>query len=232
MKYNDPSGHCVFAPPIDTIGCVLLGAALLLQGDDTKYQPTTQDVNSQRLGGALMTAGAAGLLVDAATAATAATTCAVRDCDEASRVTQAGQTFTQAGQTATQSVWQLNPFQRGVAIENMLGRSSFLSQNFPVIDRFENGIATSIKSIDLGAKNYQNLSTLTRTVQGYINEMANWQGQPRPWGGVTILPSQIVGRALELAISPNATTEQMKVLQQLQQTATNVGVTLNIVTIK
>lgn len=65
---------------------------------------------------------------------------------------------------AVQSVWQMRPFERGVAIENMLGRSPQLAQNFPVIDRWNNGVATSIKSIDLMAKSYQNTGTLTRTI--------------------------------------------------------------------
>lgn len=74
----------------------------------------------------------------------------------------------------------MNPFDRGVAIENALGRSQYLAQNFPVIDRWQNGIATSIKSIDLMAKSYQNTATLTQTIQGYINKLANWQGAR--WG--------------------------------------------------
>jgi len=230
MKYNDPSGHCVFAPPVDTVACVLIGAALLLQGDNTAYKPTPQDVNSQRVGAALMTAGAAGLLIDAAAAATAATTCAVRDCDEVSRVTQAEQTAAQAGQNAAQSVWPSNPFQRGVTIENMLGRSSFLSQNFPVIDRFENGVATSIKSINLNSSSYQNVDTLQNTVRGYVTTLANWQGAN--WAGYEVRAGQIQGREVLLAIPPGASEAQMNVLQQLQKWATTVGVTLNTVTVK
>ena len=48
-----------------------------------------------------------------------------------------------------------------------------ISYNFPVIDRFNNGLATSIKSLDLGAKSYQNLTTLPRTVEEYVNKLAN-----------------------------------------------------------
>jgi hypothetical protein len=93
-----------------------------------------------------------------------------------------------------------------------------------------NGIATSIKSIDLMAKSYQNIATLTRTVQGYVNTLANWQGAR--WGGVTIDASQIVGREVILAIPPNASAAQLQALQQLQQWALNQGVTLTLVTVK
>jgi filamentous hemagglutinin len=128
------------------------------------------------------------------------------------------------------SVWQLNPFQRGVAIENSLGRSPQLVQNFPVIDRFQNGVATSIKSIDLGARGYQNIATLTRTVRGYVNTMANWQGVSS-WGGVTIRNGEIMAREVLLAIPPGASQAQMNALLQVQQLAVSQGVTLNIVVV-
>ncbi len=126
-------------------------------------------------------------------------------------------------------VWQLNPFERGVQIENMLGRSPQLVQNFPVIDRFVNGVATSIKSVDLAASTYQNLNTLANTVQGYVTKLANWQGAS--WGGFTIHAAEITGRELLLAVPPNASQAQLAILQQVQQWATTVGVNLNITTI-
>jgi hypothetical protein len=70
-------------------------------------------------------------------------------------------------QSNIQNLWNMNPSTRGNLIENLLGRSPNLAQNFPVIDRFKNGLATSIKSLDLGAKSYQNLTTLPQTVEGY-----------------------------------------------------------------
>jgi hypothetical protein len=89
-----------------------------------------------------------------------------------------------------------------------------------------NGVATSIKSIDLHAASYQNISMLTSTVQGYVNTLANWQGAT--WGNVAIQANQITGRELLLAIPPGATQAQMAALQQLQQWAATIGVILNI----
>ncbi|HIQ06772.1 MAG TPA: hypothetical protein EYH31_14020 [Anaerolineae bacterium] len=114
----------------------------------------------------------------------------------------------------------------------MLGRSPFLARNFPVIDRFERGIATSIKSIDLRAAKYQNIRTLMRVVQQHIDTLANWQGQLRPWGGVRIRSYQITGRVLELAVPPEATPAQEAALRQLQQYAESLGVMLKIIVIK
>lgn len=64
-------------------------------------------------------------------------------------------------------MWSLKPFERGVEIEKMLGQN--LPSNFPVIDKFENGLATSIKSMDLSAKTYQNIATMDRTLTVYID---------------------------------------------------------------
>ena len=130
----------------------------------------------------------------------------------------------QATQTL-QSVWKLDPLKRGQEIERMLGRSPQLSQNFPVIDRFENGVATSIKSIDLGARSYQNIGTLINTVRGYANELAEWRGAT--WAGIQIDAHQITSRELLLATPQNATEAQLAALQQLQNWASTIGVIIN-----
>jgi filamentous hemagglutinin len=133
-------------------------------------------------------------------------------------------------QSNVQNLWNMNPFTRGNVIENLLGISPNLAQNFPVIDRFKNGIATSIKSLDLGARSYQNLTTLTRTVEGYVNKLASWQGAN--WGGVRIDPQMIQVRELLLAIPPDASQAQMANLQQLQTWAQSVGVTITVTIVK
>ena len=143
-----------------------------------------------------------------------------------------GNPFNEINMMATtgQNVWKLNPFKRGLAIENFLGRSKNLVSNFPVIDRFKNGTATSIKSMDLSAKSYQTINTLNRTVQGYVNKLAQWNGAT--WGQTTIRASDITSRQVILAVPPNATQAQMDALIQLQQWATTQGVTLSVVVIK
>ncbi len=79
---------------------------------------------------------------------------------------------TAATTAAAVSPWTLPALQRGQAIHRMLGAN--LPQNFPVIDRFVNGVATSIKTLELNAATYQNITTLTSKVQGYINTLANF----------------------------------------------------------
>ncbi len=129
-----------------------------------------------------------------------------------------------------QNVWSMDPLDRGWAIENALGRSPQLVQNFPTIDRYSNGIITSIKSIDLGAKTYQNFGALTRTVQGYISQLANFNGAK--WGDFRLTSNIITGRQLILVIPTNATPEQLKLLQELQEWALSQGVDLLLQKVK
>ena len=130
------------------------------------------------------------------------------------------------GTARLSDVWRLTPFARGVAIENALGRN--LPGNFPVIDRFSKGVATSIKSLDLGAKSYQNVRTLARTVRGYIDDVAAFNG--RSWGGATVRGADISGRALELAVpAGGGTAAQGAVLQSAVEYGRSVGVSVGIV---
>lgn len=86
-----------------------------------------------------------------------------------------------------ESVWTLPWLERGLIIEEQLGKN--LKGNFPVIDKFLKGIATSIKSINLNAKSYQNEKVLFSTLKRYINQVAKFKGQR--WNGVTITEEDI-----------------------------------------
>lgn len=121
-----------------------------------------------------------------------------------------------AGKT---SVWSLGPATRGRIIEEMLGARL---GNFPTIDKFVKGVATSIKSLDVHAKTYQNVAALTRTVTGYIDKVAKFSGAT--WNNISITAGQVTGRALELAIPAGATAEQMTALNALVQYGKSVGV--------
>jgi len=103
-----------------------------------------------------------------------------------------------------------------------------LPGNFPVIDRFANGIATSIKSLDVNAATYQNAATLNRTVNGYIDSVANFGG--RACAGVNVPGSSITGRALDLAVPGAGSAAQQSVLNQAVQYGASRGVTVNVIT--
>ena len=72
------------------------------------------------------------------------------------------------GERTIASVWRLGNFARGIAIETALGKN--LAAGFPVIDKFLNGTATSIKSIDLTAKTYQDTEKLGSTLDNFVDK--------------------------------------------------------------
>jgi hypothetical protein len=123
------------------------------------------------------------------------------------------------------SAWALKWSERGLEIEAQLGGN--LPRSFPTIDKFENGVATSIKSIDLSAATYQNTSALASKVRGYIDTVAGFKGAS--WDGTVIRARDVTARALDVAIQPGVgSSAQLEALNQLKQYATSKGVQLII----
>jgi len=100
------------------------------------------------------------------------------------------------GERLIGSVWKLGNFARGIAIETALGKN--LAAGFPVIDKFLNGTATSIKSIDLTAKTYQDTAKLAGTLDKYVDKVANFNGAR--YGTDVVKGSEITARELQVAI--------------------------------
>lgn len=125
----------------------------------------------------------------------------------------------------TRGVWSMTPFARGVAIERTLGQN--LPSNFPRIDRFHNGVATSIKSMDVTAPTYQNAATIRSTGRGYVDAVANFRGATS--GDTVITNNQITSRALDLAVPPGATSAQWEALSDIVSYGTQQNVNVRIV---
>lgn len=124
---------------------------------------------------------------------------------------------------AKSGVWSLGPGPRGLAIESQLGGN--LPAGFRVIDRFENGVATSIKSIDLNAATYQNAQALGSRLNGYVDSLAGWTGQTTPYGGVVIQPGQVTARTLQVAVPPGSmSAAQQAVFNAAAQRAQGAGI--------
>lgn len=84
---------------------------------------------------------------------------------------------------------------------------------------YDDGICTSIKSIDLRATSYQNPEQLERTLNRYLDKLERFQGMRQP-NGVTIRPIDIQKKVLHLGIPNSAITdEQVKVLERIAQRA-------------
>jgi hypothetical protein len=124
------------------------------------------------------------------------------------------------------SVWSMAPVQRGFKIEEMLGGN--LPKNFPVVDKFVNGVATSIKSVDLSAATYQDSKTLYSTLSGYLNKLADFSG--RTWGGAVV--KNMSAKELLIAVPKGATTEQANVLSQIVDYGKQEGINVTIQTVK
>jgi len=109
--------------------------------------------------------------------------------------------------------WTLRWDERGRYLERLLGRS--LHPNFEVIDGIPDGIATSIKSIDLRAATYQTPRSLIQRLGDYINELEEFTGAKR--GGDIVQESDIKSRVLSLAIPKGSMTEdQSTVIQSVR----------------
>lgn len=127
------------------------------------------------------------------------------------------------------SPWALAPSARGFAIEGMLGGN--LPKAFPVIDKFVDGVATSIKSIDLTADTYSKGNNLLNTLNGYTNKLDNFTGATRE--GVTVGSSDITSKVLQVAIQPGkASLGQWEQISKAMQHAKDNDIQFNLQFIK
>ncbi len=102
--------------------------------------------------------------------------------------------------------WKLGWAARGSYLHELLGGT--LSPTFPVIDRFVDGMATSIKSIDLNAATYQKTAQLTYRLKQYIDDLTEFDGAQ--WADDNVPSSALKGRTLSLAIPKGSMTENQR----------------------
>jgi hypothetical protein len=130
-----------------------------------------------------------------------------------------------ATQAAPEGVWRLGWAARGRVIERAFGAN--LPPNFEVIDRFIDGIATSIKSLDLTAATYQDPARLLSRINRYVDQLANFKGARL--GPFNLEERDIVTRELRLVVPGNVTTPaQRAALARAVERAKNLGVDLDI----
>lgn len=124
------------------------------------------------------------------------------------------------------SAWPMGPSPRGFAIETRLGGN--LPPGFPTIDKFDSdhGIATSIKTVNLASKTYQNPARLESLVKRYVDKMAAFEGAVRP--RYTVLPEDIKERVLHIGVPRNASSEQDAVFTSMVEYASRQGVELKV----
>jgi RHS repeat-associated protein len=133
---------------------------------------------------------------------------------------------TAAADTAAgaKSIWKADKFERGLAIEEKLGGN--LPKNFKTFDKFEEGSATSIKSLDLDAKSYQSSSKVYSRVKKYVCEIDKFNGAKL--SGVQIMPGDIQARALDLAVPHLGSEAQQAGLRRATEYAESLNIKVNL----
>ena len=127
------------------------------------------------------------------------------------------------------SLFNLAPIARGNAIEQALGAN--LPRTFPVIDKFTNGVATSIKSIDLRAISYQNPARLGGRLTGYVDQLAGFNGGVL--GRTVVQGSRITSKVLQVAIPEGVgSAAQQAVLSRVAAEAAQKGVQVVFIPIR
>jgi hypothetical protein len=117
--------------------------------------------------------------------------------------------------------WNLGWAARGQYFDTLL-RDGSLPQGFRIIDNFTNGIATSIKSIDLNAATYQDATRLTYRLTKYIGDLVDYEGGIL--SNTQVKLSEIKERALNLVIPKGSiTATQRAAIEAARRTAAATG---------
>ncbi|MGH2505923.1 MAG: hypothetical protein ACRDHZ_00655 [Ktedonobacteraceae bacterium] len=121
---------------------------------------------------------------------------------------------------AQDSIWPKGWSKRGFEGEEHMGRTDFLSRNFPTVDEpqtFDKGIFTSFKTINLNDKTYQVPRQLESALENKaLVPLERWEGRRDGWGGVRIYPHEVRERVLHIGI-PNGTMtlEQKEIFEKI-----------------
>jgi hypothetical protein len=104
-------------------------------------------------------------------------------------------------------VWKLGWGLRGQKINEVFGDPTFPS-NYPVIDKIPNGVATSVKSIDLNAATYQQETNLTNRLNKIVAEVREFEGAT--WGGLRITDTDIDFRAVQVIVPSGSLSDDLR----------------------
>lgn len=131
--------------------------------------------------------------------------------------------------TLAENPWTQGPVTRGTIIDDALGNN--LGRTFPTVDKLENGILTSTKSLDVTAQTYQTEAGLFGRVKADIDSLAQFTSGQR--NGIQVLQENYNSKVFELAL-PDATlsAEQMNAINEAKQYAAQLGIGFKIVVVK
>lgn len=128
--------------------------------------------------------------------------------------------------SGTETIWVQDIRERGNHYEAINGAN--IGGNYPVIDDFRHGVATSFKTIDLRGSSYQTSSQVAQAVNGYVNKLNGFSG--RKWGnGICAPEGEIRVRVLDIGIPQgSANKEQLRGLREASAYARSKGISVLI----
>jgi hypothetical protein len=105
---------------------------------------------------------------------------------------------------------------RGKTINELFGDPTFPS-NYPVIDKIPNGVATSVKSIDLNAATYQNEASLAYRLNKFVGDVREFDGAD--WGTKNIRDTDIDSRAVQVIVPSGSIAKDQQLVFEMVRSA-------------
>jgi len=126
-------------------------------------------------------------------------------------------------------VWEKGPFKRGDMIDDALGNN--LGHNFPIIDKLENGVITSIKSIDLTERSYQTAKGIYNKLRRDVDALDDFTW--KQWKGQRVDVKDYSSKKIEIAVQDmKITAEQQRGLEMVKEYAKEKGIEISITLVK
>ena len=123
-------------------------------------------------------------------------------------------------------IWDQDNFSRGEAFRKLFDTN--LPKTFPVIDSYNDGNASALKTIDLTAPYYKSKSRINDSIKSDIDELSKFNGAEKKINGKNYKVSNIKNKSLTVVIPENSPQDRKDVVSSLKEYARTKGVTLEI----
>lgn len=128
-----------------------------------------------------------------------------------------------------ENIWSESAIIRGNKADVLLGNN--LCHNFPIIDKLEGTMVTSIKSIHLSMKTYQTRNGLYNVLAKYIRQLDGFIG--KQWNGIEVKAVDYNTKVLQVAVPDFSFTEAQKLaLESAKVYASERNIKLVVTVIK
>lgn len=126
-------------------------------------------------------------------------------------------------------VWKKGSFKRGDMIDDALGNN--LGHSFPKIDKLDNGVAVSIKSIKLSDKTYETAKGIYNKLRRDVDALDEFKEAADKKRNIS--PKDYSAKKLEIAVQDmKITAEQQRGLEMVKEYAKEKGIEISITVVK